>query len=81
MKPWQKYIEEVESGKIIVGKLVRQSVERWRAMERDPSIYFDAERVERCIKFFSILRHFKGKSAGKPFTLEPWQSYIVATVV
>ena len=50
-------------------------------MERDPSIYFDADMVERCIKFFGILRHFKGKSAGKPFVLEPWQSYIVATVV
>ena len=74
MKPWQKYIEDVENGKIIVGKLVRQSVERWRSMERDPSIYFDAERVERCIKFFGILKHFKGKSAGKPFELEPWQA-------
>ena len=81
MKPWEKYIDDVENGKIIVGKLVRQSVERWRTMERDHSIYFDAERVERCIKFFSILRHFKGKSAGKPFILEPWQAYIVATVV
>ena len=49
MKPWEKYIEDDECGKIIVGKLVRQSVERWRSMERDPSIYFDDERVERCI--------------------------------
>ena len=81
MKPWEKYIDDIENGKIIVGKLVRQSVQRWRAMERDASIYFDAERVERCIKFFGILRHFKGKSAGKPFVLEPWQAYIVATVV
>ena len=60
MKPWQKYIEDVENGKIIVGKLVRQSVERWRAMERDTTIYFDAERVERCIKFFVILKQFLG---------------------
>lgn len=81
MRTWEKYIDDVDNGKIIVGKLVRQSVERWRSMERDASIYFDTDRVERCIKFFGILKHFKGKSAGKPFVLEPWQSYIVATVV
>lgn len=81
MKPWEAYIEGVESGSIVVGKFIRQSVERWRYMERDTTLYFDAERVERCIKFFELFKHFKGKSAGKPFTLEPWQAYIVATVI
>lgn len=81
MNPWEEYIEGVESGSIVVGKLIRQSVERWRYMADDDSLYFDAERVERCIRFFSIFKHFKGKSAGKPFTLEPWQAYIVATVI
>ena len=45
MRTWERYIDDIENGKIIVGKLVRQSVERWRAMERDATIYFDAERV------------------------------------
>lgn len=81
MKPWESYILGVENGTVVVGKLIRQSVERWRSMQRDTTLYFDAERVERCIKFFGIFRHFKGKSAGKPFVLEPWQAYIVATVI
>ena len=81
MRLWESYILGVEDGSIVVGKLIRQSVERWRHMERDTTLYFDAERVERCIKFFGIFKHFKGKSAGKSFTLEPWQAYIVATVI
>ena len=50
-------------------------------MEANTSLYFDEYKVERCIKFFGLLKHFKGKAAGKPFTLEPWQQYIIATVI
>lgn len=81
MQPWESYIVGVESGSIVAGRLIKQSVERWRAMEANPLIYFDEQRVVRCVKFFGLLRHFKGKAAGKQFILEPWQQYIIATVI
>ena len=81
MTAWQSYILGVESGSIVVGKFIKQSVARWRAMEANPLLYFDASRAERCVKFFALLKHFKGKAAGKPFTLEPWQAYIIAYVI
>lgn len=35
---------------------------------------FDQERADRVARFSEMyLRHMKGKWAGKPFTLEPWQ--------
>lgn len=81
MTAWQSYIVEIESGSIVVGKFMKQSVARWRAMEANRLLYFDEHRVERCVKFFGLLKHFKGKSAGKPFALEPWQAYIIAYVM
>ena len=50
-------------------------------MEANPLLYFDEQRVARCVKFYGLLRHFKGKTAGKQFVLEPWQQYIIATVI
>lgn len=81
MTSWQSYIVGIESGNIVVGKFIKQSVARWRAMEANPLLYFDEQRVARCVKFYGLLRHFKGKTAGKQFVLEPWQQYIIATVI
>lgn len=35
---------------------------------------YDEARADRVVRFFArYLRHMKGRWAGKPFTLEPWQ--------
>ena len=47
MTAWQSYISGVESGSIVVGKFIKQSVARWRAMEANTSLYFDEYKVER----------------------------------
>ena len=41
---------------------------------------FDSDRARDAVKFFSVyLHHTKGRTfAGKPFTLEPWQTSIIA---
>jgi phage terminase large subunit-like protein len=42
---------------------------------------FDAERVDRVLKAFSLLRHTQGQWAGKPLRPDPWQvAYILAPV-
>lgn len=41
---------------------------------------FREEKVDYVIKFFSILRHFTGRHAGKPFVLQPWQQFVIASI-
>lgn len=36
-------------------------------------LYWDAAEADRIERFFGTLRHWKGKFAGSPLTLEPWQ--------
>ena len=42
---------------------------------------FDTDAAELALGFFpEMLRHVKGKTAGQPFYLEPWESAIVANL-
>ncbi len=36
-------------------------------------LFWDEAEVQRTIQLFGVLRHPKGRHAGKPFLLEPWQ--------
>lgn len=46
-----------------------------------PGARFDAERVDRVLKAFGLLRHTQGQWAGKPLRPDPWQvAYILAPV-
>jgi phage terminase large subunit-like protein len=42
--------------------------------------YYDAAAAERAVEFFGYLRHSKGKWAGQPFELSPWQARILRAV-
>lgn len=75
---YQRYIDEVQSGRLVVGESIRQAVERFVAMASRSDIEFRSKAVERVIDFFRLLRHFKGRHAGKAFILEPWQEFAVA---
>lgn len=75
-----QYINDIESGKIVVGNYIRLSVQRFRALEQRQDIYFDYQAVKKVINFVSCCRHFKGKHANKPFLLEPWQQFIIAYI-
>lgn len=80
MKPWDKYIADVKSGKIPTCLLIKQAVDRFEMFRKREDIYFDEEVVDECLSFFSTMKHFLGKSANKPFILEPWQTFIVANI-
>ncbi|EYT84004.1 terminase [Streptomyces sp. Tu 6176] len=46
-----------------------------------PGARFDAERVDKVIKAFSLLRHTQGQWAGRPLVPDPWQvAWILAPV-
>lgn len=80
MRGYQKYIDDVLSGKQVVGKYVRQAVERFVAMCDRDDIEFRPEAVARVVDFFGLLKHFKGIHAGKAFKLAPWQEFAVAGI-
>ena len=80
MKGYHKYAEDVISGKIIACELIKLACDRYLSLMDDDRYEFREEVVDDKIKFYSVLRHFKGKHSGKPFILEPWQQWIVASL-
>lgn len=78
-----QYIEDVLTGKIPACEYVKLAAKRHlndleSAGER--SFYFDPEAAQIVIDFFGMLKHSKGKWAGQPFVLEPWQQFILWVV-
>lgn len=77
----QDYIDEVLSGEIVVGKLVRLCVQRHvDDLKNGPSrgLKFDRNIATRAITFFPMCcRHSIGKWDKEPFHLSPWQKFIV----
>lgn len=78
---YYQYAADVISGKVIAGELIQLACKRFMSdLERD-DLEFRADIVERFIKFSQLLKHFKGKSSGQPFILEPWQQFIAANIL
>jgi phage terminase large subunit-like protein len=76
-----KYIRDVDEGKIVAGDLVIRAVRRhlWDLKHLDDLRHkFDEDAACRVIRFFGMLRHWEGREwAGKPFTLSPWQMFVM----
>ena len=45
-----------------------------------PTSYYDEAKADRAVRFIENLKHTKGKWAGTPFWLLPWQEHIVRDV-
>lgn len=83
MITWKQYIKEVQSGNQIACQYVRQAVARHMddiKHGKSRGLYFNEKKAEKVIKFFSLIQHSKGRFAGQPFVLEPWQQFIVAMI-
>lgn len=81
MKPYFEYIEDVKKKKILVCTQIQQCINRFEKLKERDDIYFDEQCVDDAIRFYSLMKHFKGKSAGKQFILSPWQTFILAYVL
>ena len=81
MRGYEKYIKDVKSGKVVACTYIKQAIERFEGLRAREDIYFDAECVDEAIDFISNIKHFLGKSAGKYFILEPWQSFLIANIL
>lgn len=80
-KEYYQYAQDVLDGKLVAGELVRLACKRFINDLERPDLEFRAEIVDRFITFCSLLKHFKGKSAGKSFILEPWEQFIAANII
>lgn len=74
------YAEDVLSGKVVAGELVKLACDRFLAFLDNPDYVFKPDKVQRVIDFFADLSHFTGRHAGKPFILESWQQFAIANI-
>ena len=80
MTMYERYAADVRDGTIVVGKFIRQAVERYYGLLERDDIVFKAHLVDRVIGFVGMLRHYTGRHAGKPFVLLPWQQFAIACI-
>lgn len=92
MKPTQQqldsipfqYANDVRSGKIITGKKIKKAVKRffdWIETAEAKGYELDHKKGMLAVNFFpTFLNHTKGKMAGKPFVLAPFQQFTMYNV-
>ena len=74
----EQYGKDVLSGKIAACEYVRLSVARhFEDRKKDWGYYFDEQAGLKPIKFFHILRHWRGEFFDKSFVPEPWQAWVL----
>ena len=79
--PILQYWEEIETGRIVVGKKVRRAYARLvEDIRRDEGRWiYDELRATRALIFIEgFCKHSKGRWGGKPLKLELWEKALVA---
>lgn len=79
-KEYIQYNEDILSGRIPSCKNIYKACQRFKSWFDREDYYFDFEDVDKRIRFVQHLKHFKDKSAGKPFILLPYQQWIYANL-
>lgn len=79
-KAYIQYSVDVIAGNVIAGKHIKKACERFFSLMDDDRYMFLEEKVDKVIRLYHHLRHFKGRHSGKPFVLEPWQEWIIASI-
>jgi phage terminase large subunit-like protein len=84
LDPVEAYARSVVGNEVVAGELVRLACERHlRDMAEGAArgLSWDREAALRAIQFFpAVLRHSKGRLAGQPFDLLPWQRFVVGSI-
>ena len=81
--PVTRYARAVVDGASVAGHAVRQACERHlRDLQDGPArgLRFSRAAVDRVARFFSALHLAEGIHAGEPFTLQPWQTFVVGSL-
>ena len=84
MKAWDQYVTDVLDGTIPASRWIQLACQRHvddLATGAERGLYFDVSSAEAFIAFFErFLTHTKGRWAGQPFNLLPWQQFAVASL-
>lgn len=80
-KPYYQYAVDVVEGKVVCGENIKLACKRFLSDLDRADLEFRMDEVDKAIDFIGIMKHFKGKSSGQPFILEPWQQFIVANII
>jgi phage terminase large subunit-like protein len=76
-----QYARAVIDGDIAACKWTRLACERQLAdLDREFEYQFSVEQADRVCRVIELFPHIKGKWAGNPIRLEPWQVFILTTV-
>lgn len=78
LSKYKDYPERVLDGSIPACIYIQKACERYLSFF--DKYDFRPEKVDKVIEFISHLKHFQGKSAGKPFILQPWQEWIIYSI-
>lgn len=79
-KKYISYAEDVLSGKIVAGELIKLACQRFLNFLNREDIYFDCKAVDKVANFISKLKHLTGEHNGKPFILSDWQFWMVCNI-
>lgn len=79
-KIYIQYVEDVINRRIVTNQYIYKACERFKSWFGRDDIYFDYKDVDRNIKIVSKMKHSKGKTAGQPFILLPYQQWIFAGI-
>jgi len=75
------YIDGVVDGSVISCRFVKLAVQRYLsdlAVGANRGIWFDVDVANTWLDFFpAVLKHSKGKWAGKPFELLTWEKFVI----
>lgn len=80
-KAYYQYAVDVVEGKIVCCENIKLACKRFLSDLERNDLEFREDVVDEAISFIGILKHFAGKSSGKPFILEPWQQWVVANII
>lgn len=83
MTIWDRYIDDVLSGRQVAGRWVKAACQRHLddlAHGDTRGLWFNPQAAQRAIDWFGFLRHSKGEWVNRVITLEPWQAFGLAMV-
>lgn len=75
------YALDVVKGRIVTGKLIKLACKRFLDDLKRPELEFKVSEYQTAVDFIKMIRHWEGDASGKPFILEPWQHWIVGSIV
>lgn len=73
-----QYPQDVLSGKVVAGELVKLACERFFHFMESDEYEFREEEVVKVTNLYKDLKHSTGRHCGTPFILEPWEEFAIA---